>query len=111
MLTAEVIPITSTSSEHLGILEEGILMNQRSYPYLVSKQHAEQTDLQQSDEAPIELIAARRLSDKASLLRPLQDEHLLEVYREAKKLNLSNEFIELLEEAISMRQLQHLQQA
>jgi hypothetical protein len=52
-------------------------------------------------------IAGRRLSDKASLLRPLQDEHLLEVYREAKKMNLSSEFIELLEEAISMRQLEH----
>nr|AYQ75756.1 sporulation histidine kinase inhibitor Sda [Cohnella candidum] len=57
------------------------------------------------------MLAARRLSDKASLLRPLQDEHLLEVYREAKKMNLSSEFIELLEEAISMRQLDHRREA
>lgn len=86
-------------------------MTQRSYPYLVKTVHEEKTHYQASSQAPIELVAARRLSDKASLLRPLQDEHLLEVYREAKKLNLSNEFIELLEEAISMRQLEHLQQA
>ncbi|MBN2981497.1 MULTISPECIES: sporulation histidine kinase inhibitor Sda [Cohnella] len=52
-------------------------------------------------------IAARSLSDKASLLRPLKDEHLLEVYREAKKMNLSAEFIELLEDAIELRQLEH----
>ena len=51
------------------------------------------------------MFSARNLSDKASLLRPLKDEHLLEVYREAKKMNLSSEFIELLEEAIEMRQL------
>ena len=52
-----------------------------------------------------DMMAARQLSDKASLLRPLKDEHLLEVYREAKKMNLSNEFIELLEEALSTRHL------
>ncbi|MGG1314263.1 sporulation histidine kinase inhibitor Sda [Cohnella laeviribosi] len=52
-------------------------------------------------------IAARSLSDKASLLRPLNDEHLLEVYREAKKMNLSAEFIELLEDAIELRRLEH----
>ncbi|QJD88348.1 sporulation histidine kinase inhibitor Sda [Cohnella herbarum] len=57
------------------------------------------------------MVAARRLSDKASLLRPLKDEHLLEVYREAKKMNLSNEFIELLEEALSIRQLSHYREA
>ncbi|RKP50145.1 sporulation histidine kinase inhibitor Sda [Cohnella endophytica] len=57
------------------------------------------------------MVAARRLSDKASLLRPLKDEHLLEVYREAKKMNLSNEFIELLEEAISIRHLEHRREA
>ncbi|WP_238162578.1 sporulation histidine kinase inhibitor Sda [Cohnella sp. AR92] len=54
-----------------------------------------------------EMVAARQLSDKASLLRPLKDEHLLEVYREAKRMNLSHEFIELLEDAIEMRQLEH----
>jgi len=53
------------------------------------------------------MIAVRQLSDKASLLRPLKDEHLLEVYREAKKMNLSSEFIELLEDAIELRQLEH----
>lgn len=52
------------------------------------------------------VAAARNLSDKAMLLRPLKDEHLLEVYREAKKMNLSAEFIELLEDAIEMRQLE-----
>ncbi|MBB6735350.1 sporulation histidine kinase inhibitor Sda [Cohnella sp. CBP 2801] len=53
------------------------------------------------------MISARSLSDKASLLRPLKDEHLLEVYREAKRMNLSAEFIELLEDAIELRQLEH----
>jgi len=52
-------------------------------------------------------MIARTLKDKASLLRPLKDEHLLEVYREAKKMNLSNEFIELLEDAIELRNLEH----
>lgn len=51
------------------------------------------------------MFSVRSLSDKASLLRPLKDEHLLEVYREAKKMNLSSEFIELLEDAIEMREL------
>ncbi|MBB6679339.1 sporulation histidine kinase inhibitor Sda [Cohnella lubricantis] len=54
------------------------------------------------------MFSARSLSDKALLLRPLKDEHLLEVYREAKKMNLSSEFIELLEEAIEMRELGRL---
>ncbi|WP_246469643.1 sporulation histidine kinase inhibitor Sda [Cohnella nanjingensis] len=52
-------------------------------------------------------MIARNLKDKASLLRPLKDEHLLEVYREAKKMNLSSEFIELLEDAIELRNLEH----
>ncbi|MEK0312236.1 sporulation histidine kinase inhibitor Sda [Cohnella sp. 56] len=52
-------------------------------------------------------MIARTLKDKASLLRPLKDDHLLEVYREAKKMNLSNEFIELLEDAIELRNLEH----
>jgi hypothetical protein len=56
------------------------------------------------------MVPARMLSDKASLLRPLKDEHLLEVYREAKKMNLSAEFIELLEDAIALRQLNQAQQ-
>lgn len=86
-------------------------MNQRFYPYLVKKQHEDETPLQYSEDKPMDLMAARRFSDKASLLRPLQDEHLLEVYREAKKMNLSDEFIELLEEAISMRQLERYQRA
>jgi hypothetical protein len=63
------------------------------------------------NEGPIDMIAARRLSDKASLLRPLKDEHLLEVYREAKKMNLSSEFIELLEEALSIREMGHYKEA
>jgi developmental checkpoint coupling sporulation initiation to replication initiation len=84
---------------------------QRTYPYLVEQQTEIEMPLPRSNDEPIDLIAARRLSDKASLLRPLQDEHLLEVYREAKKMNLSSEFIELLEEAIAMRQLEHRQEA
>jgi len=80
-------------------------MNQRSYPYLVSSQVEHSAHFHRPSDRTIDMMAARRLSDKASLLRPLQDEHLLEVYREAKKMNLSNEFIELLEEAISIRQL------
>lgn len=111
MLFYEVIPFASISSQHLGTLEEGFKMNQRFYPYLVTKKHEEDSTLQPSNDKPMDLLAARRLSDKASLLRPLQDEHLLEVYREAKKMNLSSEFIELLEEAISMRHLEHYQQA
>lgn len=86
-------------------------MNQRSYPYVVSDQSEPNMPYQPSSRRPIDTIAARRLSDKASLLRPLRDEHLLEVYREAKKMNLSAEFIELLEEAISMRQLDSYQEA
>lgn len=85
-------------------------MNQRTYPYLV-KQPVTNDSFPLTNDEPIDLMAARRLSDKASLLRPLQDEHLLEVYREAKKMNLSSEFIELLEEAISMRQLEHRREA
>jgi hypothetical protein len=84
-------------------------MKQHSYPYLVSSQPS--TIDSQPNSETTERLAARRLNDKASLLRPLQDEHLLEVYREAKKMNLSSEFIELLEEAISMRQLQHRKNA
>lgn len=86
-------------------------MNQITHPYLVPKRRPSEASGPQFGEGPIDRINARRLSDKASLLRPLQDEHLLEVYREAKKMNLSSEFIELLEEAISMRQLEHRQQA
>lgn len=86
-------------------------MNQRSYPYVVSDQSEPNMPFQPGSRRPIDTIAARRLSDKASLLRPLRDEHLLEVYREAKKMNLSAEFIELLEEAISMRQLDSYQEA
>lgn len=84
-------------------------MTQKTYPYLVKQ--ASKAPLQHQFDDPIEFVPARRLSDKAALLRPLQDEHLLEVYREAKKMNLSSEFIELLEEAITMRQLEHRREA
>ncbi|TJY39650.1 sporulation histidine kinase inhibitor Sda [Cohnella pontilimi] len=84
---------------------------QRTYPYLV-KQKPEFTEpSSRAEDEPGEWVAGRSLSDKASLLRPLKDEHLLEVYREAKQMNLSSEFIELLEEAIAIRQLQHRQKA
>jgi developmental checkpoint coupling sporulation initiation to replication initiation len=86
-------------------------MNQRSYPYLVNKQSEDNTPLPHAHDSSIDMMAARRLSDKASLLRPLKDEHLLEVYREAKKMNLSSEFIELLEEALSTRQMDNYKKA
>ena len=86
-------------------------MKHKTHPYLVPRRRSATALAPQSGEGLPDSITARRLSDKASLLRPLQDEHLLEVYREAKKMNLSSEFIELLEEAISMRQLEQRQQA
>jgi hypothetical protein len=86
-------------------------MTHRTYPYLVKQQPQAGEPFPRYNDEPNELMSARRLSDKASLLRPLQDEHLLEVYREAKKMNLSSEFIELLEEAISKRHLEHRREA
>ncbi|WP_081793608.1 sporulation histidine kinase inhibitor Sda [Paenibacillus darwinianus] len=46
------------------------------------------------------------LQDKTMLFRPLNDEHLLEVYREAKAMNLSEEFIQLIEDALRTRNLE-----
>lgn len=43
--------------------------------------------------------------DSMMLLRPLSDEHLLEVYREAIAMDLSAEFVQLIEEAIRSRKL------
>lgn len=43
--------------------------------------------------------------DKMILLRPLTDEHLLEVYHEAVAMGLSEEFIQLIEDAIRSRNL------
>jgi hypothetical protein len=77
----------------------------------VNKQTEDLMPFRSPNESHIDMVAARRLSDKASLLRPLKDEHLLEVYREAKKMNLSAEFIELLEEALSIRQISHYREA
>lgn len=85
-------------------------MPEQTYPYLVSNQPEISIPHNRGKEN-MEMMAARRLSDKASLLRPLKDEHLLEVYREAKKMNLSSEFIELLEEALSTRQLENYKEA
>lgn len=81
-------------------------MKQQKFPHLVPKRRSARETQVQMEDSHGDRLSARRLSDKASLLRPLQDEHLLEVYREAKKMNLSSEFIELLEDAISMRQLE-----
>jgi hypothetical protein len=86
-------------------------MTPQSYPHFISKQSEVNTPFRSANNGPIDMVVARRLSDKASLLRPLKDEHLLEVYREAKKMSLSNEFIELLEEALSNRQLEHYKEA
>lgn len=86
-------------------------MTPQSYPHLVNKAFEESMPVGQVKERHLDVVAARRLSDKASLLRPLKDEHLLEVYREAKKMNLSSEFIELLEEALSIREMGHYKEA
>jgi len=43
--------------------------------------------------------------DKMILLRPLTDEHLIEVYHEAVAMGLSAEFIQLIEEAMRSRNL------
>lgn len=86
-------------------------MTPQSYPYLVSKQPELNTPFRNANGSPNDMVAARLLSDKALLLRPLKDEHLLEVYREAKKMNLSSEFIELLEEALSIRQMKNYKEA
>jgi phosphomannomutase len=86
-------------------------MTPQSYPHLVNKEFEESRSARPVKERPIDIVAARRLSDKALLLRPLKDEHLLEVYREAKKMNLSSEFIELLEEALSIREMGHYKEA
>jgi len=45
------------------------------------------------------------MHDKSMLLRPLNDEHLIEVYLEAKAMNLSNEFIQLIEDALRTRNI------
>lgn len=55
-----------------------------------------------SDQIPFGLPS---MPDKTMLLRPLNDEHLLEVYEEAKKLRLSEEFIELIERTLEQRNL------
>ncbi|WP_270167479.1 sporulation histidine kinase inhibitor Sda [Paenibacillus sp. SYP-B4298] len=44
-------------------------------------------------------------SDKTLLLKPLNDEHLLEVYREAKAMCLSEDFIQLIESALEQRKI------
>lgn len=43
--------------------------------------------------------------DKTLLLKPLNDEHLLEVYREAKAMCLSDDFIQLIESALEQRKI------
>ncbi|MBD2847498.1 sporulation histidine kinase inhibitor Sda [Paenibacillus sp. IB182496] len=43
--------------------------------------------------------------DKTLLLKPLNDEHLIEVYREAKAMRLSDDFIQLIEHALEQRNL------
>ncbi|WP_260405236.1 sporulation histidine kinase inhibitor Sda [Paenibacillus sp. 598K] len=50
--------------------------------------------------------------DKTLLLKPLNDKHLLEVYREAKAMRLSDDFIRLIEHALDQRGIlrQELQQ-
>ncbi|XEC94826.1 sporulation histidine kinase inhibitor Sda [Paenibacillus tarimensis] len=43
--------------------------------------------------------------DKTLLLRPLNDEHLIEVYHEAKAMRLSDDFIRLIESALEQRNI------
>ncbi|MGG4033763.1 sporulation histidine kinase inhibitor Sda [Paenibacillus cisolokensis] len=45
------------------------------------------------------------MQDKTMLLRPLNDTHLLEVYKEAKAMQLSEEFIRLIEVALQQRNI------
>ncbi|QHT58908.1 sporulation histidine kinase inhibitor Sda [Paenibacillus lycopersici] len=45
------------------------------------------------------------MQDRSLLLRPLSDTHLIEVYQEAKAMQLSEEFIALIEHAIEQRGL------
>ncbi|REE66393.1 sporulation inhibitor A [Paenibacillus taihuensis] len=45
------------------------------------------------------------MQDKSLLLRPLSDNHLIEVYHEAIAMRLSEEFIALIEHAIEQRGL------
>jgi hypothetical protein len=48
---------------------------------------------------------AMPMQDKSMLLKPLNDEHLIEVYLEAKAMKLSNEFIQLIEDALRTRNI------
>lgn len=45
------------------------------------------------------------MQDKTLLLRPLNDDHLIEVYREAKAMRLSEDFILLIESALRQRNI------
>lgn len=45
------------------------------------------------------------MQDKSMLLKPLNDEHLIEVYLEAKAMKLSLEFIQLIEDALRSRNI------
>ncbi|MBM7567021.1 hypothetical protein JOC55_003973 [Paenibacillus sacheonensis] len=45
------------------------------------------------------------MQDRSLLLRPLSDSHLIEVYHEAKAMQLSEEFIGLIEHALEQRGL------
>ena len=72
-----------------------------------------------SVDAPVRLFPDRSadatsagFKDKTLLLKPLNDKHLLEVYREAKAMRLSDDFIRLIEHALDQRGIlrQELQQ-
>ncbi|HUC91733.1 MAG TPA: sporulation histidine kinase inhibitor Sda [Paenibacillus sp.] len=72
----------------------------RSSASSVSRRPTPFTAHQTAESCPIPL------QDKTMLLRPLNDEHLLEVYREAKAMNLSDEFIQLIEDALRTRNIE-----
>lgn len=46
------------------------------------------------------------MQDRSMLLRPLKDEHLVEVYLEAKAMQLSDDFIALIEETMRTRNIE-----
>ncbi|MFC3342200.1 sporulation histidine kinase inhibitor Sda [Paenibacillus abyssi] len=73
-----------------------------------SRRHDSRLSLEQ----PLRFVPARASEvendpnqDKTILLKPLNDEHLIEVYREAQAMRLSDDFIRLIENAMEQRNL------
>ncbi|MFS0724696.1 sporulation histidine kinase inhibitor Sda [Paenibacillus sp. 1P07SE] len=83
-----------------------------SHPYAsqAAAAPAEASMRRRSDRS--ESLTSAGFKDKTMLLKPLNDKHLLEVYREAKAMRLSDDFIRLIEHALDQRGIlrQELQQ-